>query len=121
MDLKHSAVTQRAKGIIVDSWQSQANLSFFLGLQILTAFVLPSLGFGVEHCARYSNIGCSLLLISGVAIGWGRRSLFLPALIVGTFALVMRCLVWRTPTPRLSLLSDWSTLAAIVVICFVLL
>ncbi len=36
---KSDAVRSKAKGIIVDTWQSQANLSLFLMLLVLTARV----------------------------------------------------------------------------------
>jgi hypothetical protein len=117
----HVAVRQRAKGIIKESWQSQANLSVFLVLQVLIAFILPSLGFGKVHYEFYVNMGFSILLISGVAIGWGRRLVFPLGIVVGIVALAMRWLSWWAPTPRLTLVSDWLTLAAIIVIAIVLL
>jgi hypothetical protein len=121
MTLTHGAVRRRAEGIIKESWQSQANLSFFLVLQILIAFILPSLGFGKEHYQFYANMGFSILLISGVAIGWGRRLVFPLGVLVGTVALLVRWLYWWTPTPKLMLAGDWWTLAAIIVIAVVLL
>jgi hypothetical protein len=107
--------------MIKESWQSQANLSFFLVLQVLIAFILPSLGFGREHYQFYANMGFSILLISGVAIGWGRRLVFPVGILVGIVALVVRWLNWLEPTAKLALVSDWWTLAAIIVIAMVLL
>ncbi len=119
--IKHGAVRRKAKGIIVDTWQSQANLSLFLVLQVLIAFVLPVLGFGKEDFRLYSDAGFSVLLVSGVAIAWGQRKLFPIAAIVGVVALVMRWLAWRNPTSRWLLWNDWWTVAVIIVIAFVLL
>ena len=53
------AVRKKAQGLIAETWQSQANLSLFLLLEILIAFMLPSLGFGKEDIQLYSDIGFS--------------------------------------------------------------
>src|ERR1700753_969705 len=121
MELKASNVREKAKGIITESWQSQANLSFFLLLLVLIAFVLPSLGFGRDDFQRYSSISFSILLISGVAIAWGQRKLFLASIAIAAVALFTRVLQWRWPSPEHDLISDASTLAAIIVIALVLL
>lgn len=121
MKIKSGSVRTRAKGIIVDTWQSQANLSLFLGLQVLIAFILPVLGFGREDFNRYTAIGYSVMLISGVAIGWGRPKLFVPAAIIGGAALVLRWLLYWHPTDTLRLGSDWTTIAAVLAITVILL
>src|ERR1035438_1426975 len=87
---KGQDVRDRARALITDSWQSQVNLSFFLGLMVLIAFVLPSMGFGKGDIKLYSDVAFSLLLISGVAIAWGRRKLFLLAGFLGSAALAVR-------------------------------
>ncbi len=115
------AVRDKARALITESWQSQANLSFFLVLLVVVAFVLPSLGFGRTDVQVYSDIAFSLLLISGVAIAWGRRKLFLPAVVVGSAALAVRWMAFFTPTPTLQLWADEWTLAATLVIAIVLL
>ena len=61
MSVGDGAVRKRAQGLIAETWQSQANLSLFLGLEILIAFILPSLGFGREDTQLYSDIGFSVL------------------------------------------------------------
>ena len=73
---RHKAVREKARALITESWQSQANLSFFLALLVVVGFILPSLGFGKDDERLYSDAAFSLLLISGVAIAWGRRWLF---------------------------------------------
>ena len=115
------AVRTRAKGIIVDSWQSQANLSFFLVLQVVIAFVLPALGFGKEDVELYSAIGFSVMLVSGVAIGWGRPKVFVPAATVGAVALVVRWLRFWRPGMGIELCNDWMTIASVLAISIILL
>jgi len=115
------AVRKRAKGLITETWQSQANLSLFLLLEILIAFVLPSLGFGREDTLLYSDIGFSILLVSGVAIAWGRWKLFLPVCLVAGATLVVRWIDWHHRTIRMQLWNDSSTLIAIALIALVLL
>src|SRR5664280_1848751 len=118
---KGQDVRDRARALITDSWQSQANLSLFLGLMVLIAFVLPSVGFGASDIKLYSDLAFSLLLLSGVAIAWGRRKLFLLAGFVGSAALAVRWMAFFTPTPALQLWSDQWSLAAVLLIAVVLL
>ena len=115
------AVREKARALITESWQSQANLSFFLLLLVAVGFVLPSLGFGRDDTKLYSDIAFSLMLISGVAIAWGRRKLFLLAGFVGSAALAVRWMAFFTPTPVLQLWADEWSLAATLVIAIVLL
>jgi hypothetical protein len=121
MAVSGASVRKKATGLIRESWQSQANLSLFLLLEIVIAFVLPSLGFGKEDTQRYSDIGFSVLLISGVAIAWGQRMLFVITSLVAGEALVMRWVVWYHHTPRLEFWSDWSAMAAVAMIALILL
>lgn len=114
-------VREKARALIADSWQSQANLSFFLALLVAVAFVLPSFGFGKEHALLYSDLTFSLLLISGVAIAWGERKLFLVAGFLGSAALAVRWMAFFTPTHALELWSDEWSLVAILMIAIVLL
>ena len=55
---------------------SEASLSVFLGLLILAAFLLPSIGLAEGDEQLYFNIAFSVLLISGAAIAFGQRKLF---------------------------------------------
>lgn len=121
MAVSRAAVRKKAKGLITETWQSQANLSLFLLLEILIAFVLPSLGFGREDIQLYSDLGFSILLISGVAIAWGQWKLFVPTSLVAGIALAVRWIMWYHRTPRTLLWSDWTTLAAVGMIAVVLL
>ena len=72
-----TVVREKARALIKQSWQSQANLSFFLALLVTAGFILPSLGFGKSDELLYADWVYSLMLVSGVAIAWGRRWLFL--------------------------------------------
>jgi hypothetical protein len=121
MSVDPGAVRKRAQGLITGTWQSQANLSLFLVLEILIAFVLPSLGFGREDSQRYGDIGFSIMLLSGVAIAWGQRKVFVATSIVAGISLVVRWVAWFHHTPTLSLWSDWWSLAAVAAIAGVLL
>ena len=118
---KREVVREKARGFIKETWQSQANLSFFLGLLIAVGFVLPSLGFGKDDELRYSDFVFSLLLTSGVAIAWGRRWLFPLAAFVGSAALAVRWMAFFTPTLALQVWSGIWSLAAVLVIALVLL
>jgi hypothetical protein len=118
---KHTHVREKARGFITESWQSQANLSFFLALLITVAFVLPSLGFGKSDEQRYSDFVFSVLLVSGVAIAWGRRWLFPLAAFVGSVALAVRWMAFFTPTFALQVWAVIWSLATVIVIAVVLL
>ncbi len=118
---KREDVRRKARALITESWQSQANLSLFLGLLVAVGFVLPSLGFGKDDELRYSDLVFSLLLASGVAIGWGRRWLFPLGAFVGSVALAVRWMAFLTPTLALQVWSGIWSLAAVMVIALVLL
>ena len=121
MSVGHGAVREKARDIIHDSWESQANLSFFLILEVVIAFVLPSLGFGESDFRLYSNLGFSIMLLSGVAIAWGRPKLFFAAAAVGAACMTFRWVSWWQGTLRTAILSDWSTIIAGLAISIVLL
>jgi len=114
-------VSDKALALITESWQSQANLSFFLLLLVVVGFVLPSLGFGRDNARLYSDVAFSLLLVSGMAIAWGQRKLLLLAGFVGSAALAVRWMAFFTPTPALQLWAAGWSLASILVIALVLL
>lgn len=118
--LSHTA-RRKARAVIAETWQSQANLSLFLGMLVVTGFLLPSMGFGKRDLRLYSDIVFSLLLISGVAIAWGQRTLFLLSGSVASVALVVRWLALWKETRSLELWSDAWTLLAIFIIALVLL
>jgi len=114
-------VREKARGFIKESWQSQANLSFFLGLVVTLGFILPSLGFGRNDELEYADVGFSLFLISGVAIAWGRRWLFPLAVFVGSATIAVRWMTFLTPTHTLQVWAGGWSIAAVLVIAVVLL
>ena len=114
-------VRKKARALITESWQSQANLSFFLALLVTLGFILPALGFGKDDERLYSDAGFSLLLISGVAIAWGRRWLFALSCFVGSAAFAVRWMAFLTPTHVLEVWAGIWSLVAILVITLVLL
>ncbi len=110
---------QKARTLITDTWQSQANLTLFLVMIVLFCFILPVLGFGKNDLRRYSDIVFSIALISGVAIAWGRWVLFTVGAVVSVVTMVTR---WRVVwNPDLQLRAEWASMAAIMVIVFILL
>ena len=119
--LTREAVRKKARGFITETWQSQANLSFFLALLIAIGFVLPALGFGRDDIQLYSDLGFSLMLVSGVAIAWGQRWLVVLAGFVGSVALAVRWMAFLTPTRALQLWSGAWSVTAVLVIALVLL
>ena len=118
---KRKAARHKARALIAESWQSQANLAFFLALLVALGFVLPVLGFGKNDEIRYSNFVFSLLLVSGVAIAWGRPWLFGLAAFVGSATLAVRWMTFFTPTLALQVWSGAWSIVAILVISLVLL
>ena len=118
---KHNAVREKARALITESWQSQANLSFFLALLVVVGFILPVAGIWKDDERLYSDAAFSLLLISGVAIAWGRRWLFALSCFVGSAALAVRWMAYLTPTHALQVWAGVWSLVAILVIALVLL
>ncbi len=102
-----------------ETWQRQANLSFFLTLLVLFVFVLPLTNLVEQHLNVYVDIAYSLLLLSGIAIGWGRSLLFYLGVLAGIAGLVIR---WASRWyPSLTALRDPATLFAIAVLILILL
>ena len=64
------------RGLVSETWKSEANLSFFLGLLVLVSFVLPSIGLDKHHDRLYEDLASSVLLLSGAAIARKMRRLF---------------------------------------------
>lgn len=114
-------VRPKARQFIEQTWQSQANLSFFLILLVVSAFILPALDEKQEHLAVYTAIVSSLMLVAGVAIAWGRQGLFGVAAIVAVPTLVFRLLQLFEPSRLVMLWSEIFTVLAIMTIWFVIL
>ncbi len=112
-------VSQKARRLVHDTWEAQANLSFFLTLLVLFTFVFPLTNVVEHHFNAYVDVAYSLLLFSGAAIAWGRPALFYLSFLTGFAGLITR---WGTRWyPPLATLRDPITLAAIILLIIVLL
>ncbi len=115
------AVRAKARRVIADTWQSQANLSLFLGVLVIFAFIFPVLGLGQTDIKLYADVAFTLLLLSGVAIAWGHRVQLLISGLVACVAIAFRWVNWFSPSFKIQLWADSWSMAAIIVIAFVLL
>ena len=114
-------VRPKARQIIEQTWQSQANLAVFLLMLVVTIFVLPALAVGRAHIMLYGDLVYSLVLVTGSAIGWGRPRLMALGAMVVVPALVLRWAAWAAPGGRIQVWSDAGSLVASLVIVYVLL
>ena len=55
-DSRESFMSVKTRDLMRRSWQSQANLSLFLCLLILLAFVIPSMGFEKHNMTLYEDM-----------------------------------------------------------------
>ncbi len=94
---------------------------FFLALLVLLVFVLPSLGLERKNERLYSAVVSSLLLFSGVAIAWRRRTVFFLASGVCVVALVVKWAALLYSTGALGIWPDIATIAAILMLLYILL
>jgi hypothetical protein len=101
--------------------EARIMIPIFLGLLILTVFVMPSLGFGEHHWQWYSIIVSSVLFCSGVSIAWHRRGLFLFSAIAAIVAVSTQVYALRVPSHFGILCSEMTILAATLVISWTLL
>jgi hypothetical protein len=122
---KRNGKTETTESGIVDKFAdtlgSQINISIFLGLVVLTVFVMPSIGLGEEHERWYGNIVFSILIAAGTAIAWRRRGLFLLSALIGFFGLSLRWLALWRPSRSWELCSEAATLIAVLMISWILL
>ena len=114
-------VRPKAREFIAQTWQSQANLAFFLALLVITVFVLPALPVPRERIVAFGDIVYTFVVISGVAIAWGRKWLFTFAAIAAVPSLVMRWAAWARPEIANPVWSDVFGLIAVVAITAVVL
>ena len=104
----------------VDTLGSQINISIFLGLLILTVFVMPSIGLGDRHEEWYGDTVFLILICAGTAIAWRRRGLFLFSALVGIITLAARWMALWRPSRAWQLCSEVATLTVILVISWIL-
>jgi hypothetical protein len=101
--------------------ESQIRISIFLGLLILTVFVMPAIGLGEHHEQWYSIIVSSVLFCSGTSIAWRRRGLFFSSALIVVVAVSAKLCALRIPSHFFILSSETATLAAIAIISWTLL
>jgi hypothetical protein len=110
----------KGRALIAQTWESQLNLSLFLGLLVFSIFLMPLVS--IQHSGRLAaDLAFSVVLISGVAIGWGQRRLFVFSSCIGAIALVIRWAAWVVRSDNFALLREVATLASLALICLVLL
>ena len=61
----------KTRDLLAHSWQSQANLSFFLLLLVVLMFVFPAMGFEKSHLPIYADIAFTVASVVGAAIALG--------------------------------------------------
>lgn len=111
----------KTRDLLTHSWQSQANLSFFLFLLVVVAFVLPAIGFEKSNLPIYADVAFSIILVVGAAIAWENRTLFALTSVASIVAIVVRWATLWTRTNPLMLWRASTGLAAILMITVVLL
>jgi hypothetical protein len=112
---------KKSRVLIKQTWESQLNLSLFLGLLVVTVFLMPALGLERSSARFAHDIVFSVVLISGVAIGWEQRRLFVFSSCVAAVALVIRWVAWYIRTNDFALLREIATLVSVALICLILL
>src|SRR5258705_4498183 len=104
-----------------DTLGSQVNISVFLGILILTVFIMPSIGVGENHERWYNNLVFTVLLGAGITIAWHRRGLFVFSALIGVVGFSIRWIVLWTPSRFWYLGSEVSTLLAVLIVVWILL
>ena len=91
------AIRPKARDFIAQTWQSQASLSLFLVLLVISIFVPPAMGGQRVDIKLASDIVRLLMLIAGVAVAWGRRGLPPIGIAVAIPTLIFRSGAWASP------------------------
>jgi hypothetical protein len=112
---------RKGRDLIAQTWESQLNLSLFLGLLVFTVFLLPAVGVERPYGRLLRDLIFSVVLISGVAIAWGQRHLFILSSCVASVALGIRLAAWWIRTEQFALWREVVTLVSLALICWVLL
>jgi hypothetical protein len=114
-------IRPKARDLIAQTWQSQANLSLFLGLLVISIFVLPTITAKPATIKLVSDIVGSVMLIAGVAIAWGRRSLVIAGVAVAIPTLVFRWFAFLSSSHVSPVWNEVWTLASVLVIGYIVL
>jgi hypothetical protein len=117
---RHAAL-DKGRVLIAQTWESQLNLSLFLGLLVFAVFLIPVMGVDHPYRKFWADLIYTVILVSGVAIAWGRRRLFIFSSCIAAIALSIRWISWWIGSDDLSIWREIATLASISVVCWVLL
>jgi hypothetical protein len=120
-DSKPETVGSKIVDQTADTRGSRINISIFLGLLILSVFVMPSIGFGSKNERWYGNIVFSILIGAGTAIAWRRRGLFLFSAVIGVLTLCIRWLALLVPSGSWELSGELASFIAVLMISWILL
>jgi hypothetical protein len=63
---RRRAALHKGRMLIAQTWESQLNLSLFLGLLVLTVFLIPALALKHPYGPFFRDLIFSVVLISGV-------------------------------------------------------
>jgi hypothetical protein len=118
---RRRSALHKGRVLIAQTWESQLNLSLFLGLLVLTVFLMPALGLERPYVRFSRDLIFSVVLISGVAIAWGQRRLFVFCSCVAAVALGIRWAAWWIRTDDFALWREVATLVSVAIIGWVLL
>ena len=114
-------IPKKVREVVTQTWQTEANLSVFLGLLVLLIFVIPSLGLERNAERLYGTLGTSVILVCGAAVAWRRRALFFVASSVAVVTLVARWVNFLFHDNPLGIWPHLLTIAAILVLLYILL
>ena len=107
--------------MIAPTWQSQASLSLFLVLLVISIFVLPAMGGRHVNIKLALDILGSLKLIAEMAIAWGGLGLLTIGIAVAIPTLIFCWTAWALPGRFSPGRNDRWTITAILVIGYILL
>ena len=116
-----SRLRPKARELIIQTWQSQANLAVFLLLLVVTVFILPALNVERSHLRFYGDVVYSFMLVTGIAIAWGQRKLMFVAGAIGSVTLAARWLAWAAPGTKIEIWNEAASLVSVLAIAYVLL
>lgn len=119
-DRRFSAL-RKSRVLIAQTWKSQLNLSLFLGLLVFAVFILPALDLESSAGKFALNVVFSVILISGVAVGWGERRFFAFSTCGALIALIIRWSAWYFTSDNFGIWTEAATLASVILICLILL
>jgi len=111
----------RTRDLLTNTWQSQANLSFFLFLLVIVGFVIPSTGLEKSDFSLYADIAFSVVLVAGCGIAWENRTLFILTSLVSVVSIIVRWTTFWNPTYTFILWRQLTGIAAVLTITAVLL